>query len=197
MRHRKKINKLGRTKTHREAMLANLASSLILHEYIVTTEAKAKACKSFVDKVFSTARDGDLYSKRKVERLLRDKLAQKKLFEVLIKKLDDRSGGFSFIIKLQRRKGDNARMAKLVLVGSEPVRTKVTRKDSKSKSKAKKQTKKDTKKEASKDKQVGQSPKRSLLDRVKDLRGRFGKEKGKDQTDRGGKDVQAKSRSGI
>jgi len=109
MRHRNKVIKLGRTKSHREATLNNLFSALILNESIRTTKAKAKALKRFVDREMSRAIKGDLNTKRKLKSKLGSKQAYYKLFETIVPQCKDRSGGYVRIIDLSTgRRGDGA-----------------------------------------------------------------------------------------
>jgi len=108
MRHRKKGKILDRKKQPRELMLRNLASSLIIYEKVKTTEAKAKAVKPLVEKVISLSKRGDLSAKRNVMKILPQHLAVKKLFEVLSLRYKDKRGGYTRIIKLGKRQGDNA-----------------------------------------------------------------------------------------
>lgn len=196
MRHRKKVKKLGRTRAHRKSMIANMASSLVLNEYIVTTEAKAKACKSFIDRVVSVGKDKRFHCRRRVEQLLGDKLAADKLINVLAERFKDRVGGYVTMVRIGHRKGDDALMVKLILVGSKPVRSKKRIKVRKGKQKV-------TKREDKKTKDTKSSSKQGILDRVRDLRSKFtstkkiADSKRKGQLDRQPKGVEVKSRSGI
>lgn len=123
MRHGKKVNHLGRKKAHRTAMLANMACSLIEHKRINTTVAKAKALKQFVEPLITkskaennvTAEKGT-HNRRVVFKNLRDKSAVTELFSVVSEKVADRPGGYTRIIKLGTRLGDNADMAMIELV---------------------------------------------------------------------------------
>ncbi len=123
MRHGKKVNHLGRKKAHRTAMLANMACSLIEHKRINTTVAKAKALKQFVEPLITkskaennlTAEKGT-HNRRIVFKNLRDKHAVTELFSVVSEKVADRPGGYTRIIKLGNRLGDNADMAMIELV---------------------------------------------------------------------------------
>ena len=123
MRHGKKVNHLGRKKAHRSAMLANMACSLIEHKRINTTVAKAKALKQFVEPLITkskaennlTAEKGT-HNRRIVFKNLRDKYAVTELFSVVSEKVADRPGGYTRIIKLGNRLGDNADMAMIELV---------------------------------------------------------------------------------
>lgn len=129
MGHRDKVKKLGRTKPHREAMLANMAMSLFTHRVIKTTDAKAKALKPLVDRLISTAKDDTLHAKRLVARTIKNKEVHKKLFEEIIPQFSDRSSGFSRIIKLGVRRGDGAPISVVELLTDKPT----VEKDSKEK----------------------------------------------------------------
>ena len=118
MRHNKKFNHLGRTASHRNAMLANMASSLILseHKRITTTLAKAKALKKYVEPLITRSKNDTTTSRRVVFRYLQDKYAVTELFKEISTKVADRPGGYTRIIKLGIRKGDAAEMAFIELV---------------------------------------------------------------------------------
>ena len=110
MRHNKKFNHLGRTASHRNAMLANMACSLIKHKRITTTVAKAKALKKFVEPLITKAKDDTTNSRRVVFSNLQDKYAVTELFKEISVKIADRPGGYTRIIKTGNRLGDNAEM---------------------------------------------------------------------------------------
>lgn len=116
MRHRVKGKKLDRKKGPREAMLKNLASSIIIYEKVKTTEAKAKAVKPLLEKIITASLKGDLTSRRKLISLLPQPLAVKKAMEVLAARYKDKRGGYSRIIRLGNRIGDNANMVQIELV---------------------------------------------------------------------------------
>ncbi len=116
MRHGKKIAHLGRTNTHRKAMLANMASSLIDHKRIQTTVARAKALKQFVEPLITRAKVDSTHNRRVAFRALRDKYAVTELFRTVAEKVADRPGGYTRIIKMGNRLGDNADMALIELV---------------------------------------------------------------------------------
>jgi len=116
MRHKKSFNHLGRTSSHRKAMLANMASSLIMHKRIVTTLAKAKALRGYVEPLITKAKDDTTHSRRMVFKYLTDKYAVSELFREISAKVGDRPGGYTRIIKLENRLGDNAEMAMIELV---------------------------------------------------------------------------------
>ncbi len=123
MRHGKKVNHLGRKTAHRKAMLANMACSLIEHKRINTTVAKAKALKQFVEPLITKSKvennqttEKGTHNRRIVFKNLRDKYAVSELFSVVAEKVGDRPGGYTRIIKLGNRLGDNADMAMIELV---------------------------------------------------------------------------------
>ena len=116
MRHRKKFNHLSRTSAHRKAMLANMASSLILHKRITTTTAKAKELRTFVEPIITRSKEDSTHSRRMVFRNLRDKYAVSELFREVATKIAERPGGYTRIIKLGNRQGDNADMCIIELV---------------------------------------------------------------------------------
>lgn len=116
MRHRKKGNHLGRKTAHRKAMLANMACSLIEHKRINTTVAKAKALKMFVEPLVTKSKEDTTHSRRLVFSKLRNKYAVTELFRDVAPKVGDRPGGYTRIIKLGNRLGDNADMAMIELV---------------------------------------------------------------------------------
>ena len=116
MRHGKKINHLGRKTAHRKAMLANMACSLIEHKRINTTVAKAKALKQFVEPLVTKSKEDTTHNRRIVFSRLRQKDAVTALFRDVAVKVGDRPGGYTRIIKLGNRLGDNADMALIELV---------------------------------------------------------------------------------
>lgn len=116
MRHRKSFNHLGRTSSHRKAMLSNMATSLILHKRITTTVAKAKALRGYVEPLITKSKNDTTHSRRIVFSYLRDKFAVAELFRDISGKIADRPGGYTRIIKLGKRLGDNAEMAMIELV---------------------------------------------------------------------------------
>src|SRR5690554_2472089 len=134
MRHGKKHNHLGRKTAHRHAMLANMASSLIEHKRINTTVAKAKALKQFVEPLVTKSKEDTTHNRRLVFSKLKDKEAVSELFRVVAPKVGDRPGGYTRIIKLGNRLGDNADMAMIELVdfneiynAGKPTKRKTTR----------------------------------------------------------------------
>ena len=116
MRHGKKINHLGRTSSHRKAMLSNMASSLILHKRISTTLAKAKALRTFVEPLFTRSKDDSTHNRRMVFSYLQNKEAVSELFREISKKISERPGGYTRILKTGNRLGDNADMCIIELV---------------------------------------------------------------------------------
>ena len=116
MRHGKKINHLGRQTAHRKSMLANMACSLIEHKRINTTVAKAKALKQFVEPIVTKSKVDTTHNRRIVMSKLRQKDAVAELFRDVAVKVGDRPGGYTRIIKLGNRLGDNADMAMIELV---------------------------------------------------------------------------------
>ena len=116
MRHNKKFNHLGRTASHRSAMLANMAISLIMHKRITTTLAKAKALKKYVEPLITRSKDDSTNSRRVVFRYLQNKEALKELYGVVAEKVGDRPGGYTRVIKLGSRLGDGADIAFIELV---------------------------------------------------------------------------------
>ena len=132
MRHNKKVNHLGRTKTHREAMLANMASSLIKHKRIFTTTAKAKSLRKYIEPLITKSKDSSVHSQRIVISSLQDKYAVKELFTEISSKVMDRPGGYTRIIKTGLREGDNAAMCFIELVdyNENMLKTAKTRKQS-------------------------------------------------------------------
>ena len=116
MRHGKKHNHLGRTTSHRRAMLANMASSLIEHKRITTTLAKAKALRVYVEPLITKSKNDTTHSRRVVFSYLQNKEVLTELFRDVAAKVANRPGGYTRIIKLENRFGDNAEMAMIELV---------------------------------------------------------------------------------
>jgi large subunit ribosomal protein L17 len=124
MRHGRKVNHLGRTDSHRKAMLANMASSLILHKRITTTLAKAKALRVYVEPLLTKSKSDTTHSRRTVFSYLQDKDTVNILFRDIAEKIANRPGGYTRIIKMENRLGDNAEMALIELVDYNTVYTK-------------------------------------------------------------------------
>lgn len=116
MRHQKKINHLGRKSAHRKAMLSNMAASLIIHKRIHTTIAKAKALRVFVEPLITKSKDDTTHSRRIVFSYLQNKEAVTELFREISKKIMERPGGYTRILKTGNRFGDNAEMCMIELV---------------------------------------------------------------------------------
>jgi len=116
MRHNKKFNHLGRTASHRSAMLSNMATSLILHKRISTTLAKAKALRIYIEPLLTKAKEDTTHSRRMVFSSLRNKEAIKILFGEIAQKIADRPGGYTRILRTGFRHGDNAEMCIIELV---------------------------------------------------------------------------------
>ena len=116
MRHLKKINHLGRTSSHRKAMLANMAASLIMHKRIETTLAKAKALRVYVEPLITRSKNDSTNSRRVVFSLLQNKAAVTELFRDIAVKVASRPGGYTRILKTGNRFGDNAEMSMIELV---------------------------------------------------------------------------------
>ena len=116
MRHNKAINHLGRKSGHRKALLANMASSLILQKRITTTVAKAKALKSYVEPLITKSKDDSTHSRRVVFSYLKNKEAVSELFRTVAPKIADRPGGYTRVLHTGFRQGDAAEMALIELV---------------------------------------------------------------------------------
>ncbi len=123
MRHGKKFNHLGRTSTHRKAMLSNMAASLIINKRITTTVAKAKALRRYVEPLITKSKTDTTQSRRVVFSYLQDKVSSQVLFSEVAEKVADRPGGYTRIIKLGSRMGDNAEIALIELVDFNDVYT--------------------------------------------------------------------------
>ena len=150
MRHRNKKIKLGRKRAHRSSMLANLACSLIEHKRINTTVTKAKALKRFIEPLVTKTKDDSTHNRRVVFKYLRNKQSINELFRTISNKIGDRPGGYTRIIKLGKRLGDNADMAMIEFVDFNELysnldKTKKTTRRSRSKSKGKATEKEDNK----------------------------------------------------
>ena len=142
MRHNKKFNHLGRTASHRSAMLSNMAISLIKHKRITTTLAKAKALKKFVEPLITRAKDDTTNSRRVVFRYLQDKEAVNELFKEISVKVGDRPGGYTRVIKLGLRKGDAAPIAFIELVDYNENMAKTPKAETKKTRRSRRSTKK-------------------------------------------------------
>ena len=116
MKHNIKHRKLNRTSSHRKALLMNLSNALIKHEQITTTLPKAKELRPFIEKVVTLGKKGDLSARRKTMSILQDEKMTKKIFDTLAERYSDRNGGYTRIIKLGNRYGDNAPIAVIEFV---------------------------------------------------------------------------------
>lgn len=158
MRHRVAGKKLNRDIKHRKTLFKNLINALVIHEEIQTTESKAKAVKKLVDKLISSGKKGTLHARRTIAAFLQNKKAVNKIVDELSPRFKDRAGGFTRIVRLGKRRGDDAMIVKLELVQKAKVEEKKTKKLLKKKSgkkdsekartssKVKKPTKKSSKK---------------------------------------------------
>jgi len=120
MRHGRKVNQLSRTKAHRDALMANMTDSLIKHKRIVTTVAKAKALRLFVEPLLTRAKTDSTHNRRMVFKYLQNKESIKELFGVVSEKIATRPGGYTRIIKMGFRPGDTAEIAMIELVDFNP-----------------------------------------------------------------------------
>lgn len=120
MRHRKKGRQLSRTRSHKRAMLRNMATSLFRHERIRTTEAKAKELRPFAERLITLARRGDLPARRRARREIADRDVLEKLFDEIAPRFVDRPGGYTRVLKLGARKGDGAELALIELTERAP-----------------------------------------------------------------------------
>ena len=116
MKHNIKHRKLNRTSSHRKALLMNLSNALIKHEQITTTLPKAKELRPFIEKVVTLGKKGDLSARRKTMSILQDEKMTKKIFEILADRYSEKKGGYTRIIKLKNRYGDNAPIAVIEFV---------------------------------------------------------------------------------
>ena len=119
MRHRKQGRVLGRDGAHRKALLRNMVTSLLDHEQIETTDAKAKELRRLVDRMITLGKRGDLHARRKALSVIRDKGVVAKLFGTLAERYRERPGGYSRVMKSRNRVGDNAPMSIIELVDRE------------------------------------------------------------------------------
>ncbi|MFN3556111.1 MAG: 50S ribosomal protein L17 [Bacteroidales bacterium] len=172
MRHGKKINHLGRKSAHRQAMLSNMAASLILHKRIFTTVAKAKALRVYVEPLITKSKDDSTHSRRTVFSYLQNKHAVSELFREVSQKVADRPGGYTRILKTGFRKGDAAEMCFIELVDYNANMLKITEDASKKTrrsrrgKKADETTEKVASKAAAKKEEVVEEPKAVVEDVV-------------------------------
>ena len=124
MRHQKKGRKFNRTASHRKAMMSNLASSLIIHKRIQTTDAKSKELRGFVERLITYAKKRDIHARRLIQKKIQGKRA-KEIANILIHEIapnyEDRNGGYTRIIKLNNRKNDNASVSLIEFIDIAPI----------------------------------------------------------------------------
>src|SRR6059036_4291926 len=135
MRHRKRTVKLGRTAEHRKALLVNQVCSLIEHQRITTTLAKAKAVRPLAERMVTLGKNGSIHARRTALAVLRQKTAVKKLFDDISQWSAERNGGYTRIVKLGARKSDSARMAFIEWVDAEHIAEEKPKKEKKAKHK--------------------------------------------------------------
>jgi large subunit ribosomal protein L17 len=121
MRHRKRHGKLGRTSAHRKALMRNMVTSLLDHERVETTDAKAKELRRVADKMITLGKRGDLHARRQALSTIRDKDVTAKLFDKLADRYREREGGYTRVLKVRQRVGDAAMMSIVELVDSDKV----------------------------------------------------------------------------
>jgi large subunit ribosomal protein L17 len=135
MRHQKKTIKLGRTASHRRALLANQVCALIQHQRIKTTLAKAKAVRPLAERMVTLGKNGSIHARRRAMALLRQKSVVKKLFDDVAQRSAERNGGYTRIVKLGARKSDSAHMAFIEWVDAEHIAEEKPKKEKKAKRK--------------------------------------------------------------
>lgn len=135
MRHQIKTRKLGKTKPHREAMLANMATSLLANRTIKTTESKAKELRRYVDRLITIAKKDTLAARRQVGETIKDKVVVKKLFGEIAPQFKDRPSGYTRVLRIGFRRGDAAMMSMVELLTEKPKEEEDTKKSSKAKKK--------------------------------------------------------------
>jgi large subunit ribosomal protein L17 len=131
MRHRVDYRKLGRTTSHRKAMLQNIVTSLMEHERIITTLAKAKEARRLAEKLITKAKKDTLHARRQIIKYISRKDVVTKMCDTLSARFADRNGGYTRIIKIGPRKGDSAELAVLELIGSDWLKKKEEREKAK------------------------------------------------------------------
>lgn len=119
MRHKNKGRKLNRTASHRSALFKNLAEALFTHERIETTHPKAMELRGYAERLITLAKRGDLHARRLANRKIRDQAVLKKLFDDIAPRYASTPGGYTRVTKVRVRRGDNALMSQIELVGSE------------------------------------------------------------------------------
>lgn len=131
MRHRNAGRKLGRTSDHKKAMLRNMVTSFLKEEKIITTDAKAKELRSVADKMITLGKTGTLHARRQASAYIRDRETTKKLFEELSPRFETRNGGYTRIVKVGNRIGDNAPVSMIELVARSEEKMKKSAKSKK------------------------------------------------------------------
>jgi large subunit ribosomal protein L17 len=121
MRHRKRHGKLGRDTAHRQALFRNMVTSLLEHERIETTDAKAKELRRIADRIITLGKRGDLHARRQTLAVVRDKAVAAKVFDELATRYRERAGGYTRVLKVRRRVGDAAPLSIVELVDSDKV----------------------------------------------------------------------------
>ncbi len=133
MRHRRLSRRFGRQPAHRKAMFRNMVTSLIVHESIRTTDTKAKELRGVAERMITLGKKGDLASRRRAAAFVRDKDAVKKLFDELAERFKGREGGYTRIIKIGRRQGDNAPISQIEFLSADEKPKKTGKKTKKAK----------------------------------------------------------------
>jgi large subunit ribosomal protein L17 len=128
MRHRKSGVKLNRTSSHKDAMFRNMVTSLLKHDRIQTTDAKAKELRRWADHIITLAKRGDLHARRQVLSIVREKAVVHKVFEEAPTRFASVSGGYTRVVKIGRRPGDAAPVSLVELISAEPAKNKTTKK---------------------------------------------------------------------
>jgi len=170
MRHRVKGRKLGRTASHRHALLRALATSLLRHKKITTTTAKAKELRGFVEPLITKAKTDSVHARRYVSDEIKDRKVLQGLFSEIIPKVGDRPGGYTRVVRLGQRKGDGAEMAMIELVDfsgilkpKAPKKTKGEKKEKGTTEESKKETKAESKKETAEAKKELKPKKKTVV----------------------------------
>lgn len=148
MRNSRGPRKLGRTSSHRKAMLRNLVTSVLEHERVTTTDARAKEVRPLAERVITYGKRGDLHARRMALRMVRSQTVVRKVFDSVAKRFADRQGGYTRIIKLGRRQGDGAPLSIIELLPDETSRKEAAAASKKGQKKAEKKADKKTEKKA-------------------------------------------------
>ena len=128
MRHKRAGKKLGRSASHRDAMMRNMVTSFLKDEKVITTDMKAKLLKGLTDKMITLGKQGDLHARRQVASIVRDRAASKKLFEEISPRFQDRQGGYTRSVKIENRHGDNAPISVVEFVSKPEEKPKAKKK---------------------------------------------------------------------